>query len=263
MAPKFPAGASCSPTALPSGVNVFVSKTHRYVFLTIYRPLLQDVRNRLIDLYCPPEGVSTIKSSDANRDCLVRPYLGRRKLHLGQRSNKTQLGHGRMFFSLRNFPICLDQAENLALPIVSYAHTMAETLAVLHWVAKIDANDIEFVLGGCQPAQTRKTAEYEHDILGRHTLWILDFDLCRQLNMVDNAGVEQAADAFIKNDPYFPRPAVTESLECPLWLEFSTRYLECSQAIIVAGSNGLDSSLPSRFIARVVEKEKERKSGRP
>ena len=215
-------------------------------------PLPQDVRNRLIDLYCPTEGVSTIKSSDVNRDCLVRPYLGRRKRHLDQR--KTQRGLGRMFFSLRNYPMHLDQAEDLALPVVSYAHAMAETLAVLHWVARIDANDIEFVLGGCQP-QTR-AAEFKHDILGRHALWILDFDLCRQLSM-DNAGVKQAADAFIKNDPYFPRPA-TESPECALWVEFSTRYLECSQAI-VAG-NGVDSTLPNKFIARVVDKEKERKT---
>ena len=215
-------------------------------------PLPQDVRNRLIDLYCPTEGVSTIKASDTNQDCLVRPYLGRRKLRLDQR--KTQRGLGRMFFSLRNYPMHLDQAEDLALPIVSYAHSMAETLAVLHWVAKIDANDIEFVLGGCQP-QT-ETAEYTHDILGRHALWILDFDLCRPLSM-DNAGVEQAANAFVKNDPYFPRPA-TKSPDSACWIEFSNRYLECSQAI-VAG-NGVDFTLPKNLIARVVDKEKERKT---
>lgn len=106
-------------------------------------PLSQEVRYRLIDRYCPPASAATIKANDADRDCLVRPYLGRRKI-------QSEARRGRNFFSLRNYPLHLNQAEDLGLPIVEYAHAMAEMLAVLHRIAKIDANDIEFVLGGVQ-----------------------------------------------------------------------------------------------------------------
>jgi hypothetical protein len=34
----------------------------------------------------------------------------------------------------------------LGLPARDYTTAMADTLAFLHWVAKVDANDIEFVL---------------------------------------------------------------------------------------------------------------------
>ena len=53
-------------------------------------------------------------------------------------------------FSLRNYPLHLDQMEELAIPfdhLESYARAMAETLAVMHWGAGMDGNDVEFVLG--------------------------------------------------------------------------------------------------------------------
>lgn len=210
-------------------------------------PLPQEVRNRLIDRYCPPASIATIKANDADRDCLVRPYLGRRKI-------QNEARRGRNFFSLRNYPLHLNQAEDLELPILNYAHAMAEILAMMHWTAKIDANDIEFVLGGVQTQTQPEIArnEYTHDILGTQSLWVLDFDCCKPLTM-DDAGIEQAARAFLRNDPYFPRPAISaQSPDRTLWMEFRTRYLECSQNL-VTGHGGTYLSLPEKFIARVAE----------
>jgi hypothetical protein len=217
-------------------------------------PLPQEVRSRLIDRYCPLASVATIKANDADRDCLVRPYLGRRKI-------QSEARRGRNFFSLRNYPLHLNQAEDLDLPITKYAHAMAEMLAMLHWTAKIDANDIEFVLGGVRTTQTETGRnEYTHDILGTHSLWVLDFDCCKPLSM-DDAGIEQAAYAFLKNDPYFPRPAANaqSSPDSTLWSEFQTRYLECSRNILVTDHGGTDLDLAEKFVTRVGEMHEQRK----
>ena len=208
-------------------------------------PFPQEVRDRLIDLYCPPASIAIIKANDADRDCLVRPYLGRRKI-------QNEARRGRNFFSLRNYPLHLNQAEDLELPILRYAHAMAEVLATMHWTAKIDANDIEFVLGGVRTQTEIAQHEYTHSILGPHSLWVLDFDCCRPLTM-DDAGIEQAARAFLRNDPYFPRPAISaQSPDSTLWVEFRTRYLECSRNLVTEDS-GACLSLPEKFIARVAE----------
>lgn len=211
-------------------------------------PLPQEVRHRLIDRYCPPASVATIKANDADRDCLVRPYLGRREIQ-----NETRGGRNN-FFSLRNYPLHLDQAVDLELPIFKYAHAMAEMLTMIHWAAKIDANDVEFVLGGIQTTTDIAAYEhnvYTHDFLGTHSLWILDFDCCRPMSM-DDAGVDQAARAFLRNDPYFPHPADPRSLDVILWMVFRARYLEYSQTVITGLDIGFPN-LPWKFIARVTE----------
>jgi hypothetical protein len=127
---------------------------------------------------------------------------------------------------------------------------MAETLAKLHWVAKVDANDMEFVLGGSRPDS--KAVEYNHSVLGPHALWILDFDLCRPITM-DHSGVTQAAEALMKNGPYYPRPAA-DGPGSKLWIEFSARYLEHSRELVV-GRKDVSSDLPDMFITKIVDLE--------
>lgn len=214
-------------------------------------PLPREVRDRLIDRYCPSASVATIKANDADRDCLVRPYLGGRKI-------QNQARRGRNFFYLRNYPLYLNQAEDLRLPILSYVYAMAEVLAMMHWTAKIDANDAEFVLGGVRMQKETGRNEYTHCILGTHSLWVLDFDCCKPLIM-DDAGIEQAAYTFLRNDPYFPRPATSaQSPDSTLWFPFRTRYLECSQNLVT--DHGVAClGLPEKCIARVTEMHEQRK----
>ncbi|OQV03759.1 hypothetical protein CLAIMM_08762 [Cladophialophora immunda] len=208
-------------------------------------PLPREVRDLLVDRYCPATSVQTIKNNDADRDCLVRLYLGRRKIQ-----SEARRGHN--FFSLRNYPLHLNQAEELDLPIVQYACAMAEMLAMMHWTAKIDANDVEFVLGGTQKPGI---GEYTNDFFGTHCLWLLDFDCCKPLTM-DEAGVEQAARAFLRNDPYFPRPAAQVATDNALWLEFRRRYLEYSQTAASLSGTGY-FGLPEQFLARVEDLHEE------
>lgn len=50
-------------------------------------------------------------------------------------------------FSLRNFNLHLDQAQEIGLDTEVPAYALADALAMLHWHTKIDAMDMEFVLG--------------------------------------------------------------------------------------------------------------------
>jgi hypothetical protein len=83
-------------------------------------PFLDGVRERLIDTYCPEKLRPSIKMSEPDRDCMIRPYLGRRRRLATSRFQA---------FSLRNYPLHVDQMEEMALDTIMYARIMAETLA--------------------------------------------------------------------------------------------------------------------------------------
>lgn len=186
-------------------------------------PFSQNIRQVLIDNYCPPKIVSKIITSQPDKDCLIRPYLGRRRTKRHTTTSRFTA------FSLRNFPLHLDQLESLGISTVGinkYAQTMAETLAVMHWIAEIDGNDIEFVLAPHSPSEGQTGAfddEADSHPLGKHSMWVLDFDLCRNITM-DAKGVEQCVAAFWGNDPYYPRP----ERDRELWRVFREYYLRIS-----------------------------------
>lgn len=232
-------------------------------------PLPKIVRDGLTKLYCAPAKVAQAKEDEANKDCLVRLYLGKRRASEAPSR----------FFTLRNMILHMDQMESLGLDVVYYAEQMADALAVIHWRTKYDGRDIEFVLGSAptfvrrplgkedfsesQPARsTWKEATNQINFRKRKTdIWVLDFNQCRSISM-DEAGIDIAVEAFFLNDPYYPRPmgAVTSDLD--LWQAFQDRYLKRSREI-VAGEDGEGmKSLPERFIERLLEKQRERLTSR-
>ncbi|KAL9105899.1 MAG: hypothetical protein Q9227_009010 [Pyrenula ochraceoflavens] len=91
---------------------------------------------------------SDLLSRPENKDCLIRLYLGRRSSSRHQHPSSSTSP-----FKLQNFDLTLNEMETLNLPTTTYAKTMAQTLAILHWKANVDGNDIEFVLGGPSPLQ--------------------------------------------------------------------------------------------------------------
>lgn len=231
-------------------------------------PFSESVRHLLIENYCPENLQSEIIESMPNKDCLIRPYLGRRRI---KRSNSQSRFSA---FSLRNFPLHLDQLEALGITrsdIEQYAKIMAETLAMMHWIGEIDGNDIEFVLAPprrdlCSDTYADSIAkneisefglEVESEALGKHDLWVLDFDLCREMKMA-LTGVEQAAIAFWRNDPYYPRPRRKFESDNVLWTAFREHYLQISSTCIDVGSCGPEEAgnrraLSERFISLVEE----------
>src|SRR5436190_20106741 len=185
----------------------------------------QHIRELLIDMFCPPSLVAEIKASSANKDCLIRPYLGRRRV-----VQENPQPSGFKAFSLRNFPLHLDRMELLGISSGDtefYAKTMAEALAMMHWCGEIDANDVEFVLAPSSELSAPKCRSVISNVLGGHTMWLLDFDCCKTMSM-DEKGVDQAVSAFFRNDPYYPRPGSSPHL----WEAFRQEYLETSSDII-------------------------------
>ncbi|TKA67090.1 hypothetical protein B0A55_08664 [Friedmanniomyces simplex] len=128
---------------------------------------------------------------------------------------------------------------------------MADALATIYWDAKIDANDVEFVLA---PAGTHPNSQmWSSQMLGNHTMWILDFDCCNTMSL-DQAGIDQAAAAFYRNDPFYPRPASDNDADIALWRVFRPRFLESSRAIL-----GHDSTLPRMMLDRLEQLGEERR----
>lgn len=204
-------------------------------------PLSLLIRERLIAKYCPMALIDEIKASVSNKSCLVRPYLGRRR-HGAQRPKRFEA------FSLKNFPLHLDQMEQLDLNVASYAEIMADALAMMHWYGEIDANDVEFVL-----APPRNSTHPTSSFLGEHTMWMLDFDCCRPMSM-DDQGISQAATAFFRNDPFYPRPSADGSSDQALWNVFRLRYLQTSSHILTDDAQRLP--LPKAFINKIEENTK-------
>ncbi|KAE8372483.1 zinc finger protein-domain-containing protein [Aspergillus bertholletiae] len=179
----------------------------------------------LVGQYCPPPNIADeILSSVSNRTCLIRPYIGRTRTY-GTAADVRSRFRG---FSLQNFPLHLIQMVQLGIPsndIECSTAMMGEALATLRWLGEIDGNDVEFVLAP-PPTRDDDCTAVILNVLGEHTLWILDFDLCHSISM-DMEGVRQAVHAFCRSDPFYPRP-----LTAP-WTAFRREYLRTSKNLIL------------------------------
>lgn len=227
-------------------------------------PMSQAVRELLIDTYCPPSIIAEIKASDTNKDCLIRPYLGRRRVLATSQNGDTSSRRPprpRAFFSLRNFPLHVDQMEQLGIQsadMETFAKGMANALATMHFNAGIDANDVEFVLAP-PPTHIQSPSSEQDDfsvisnILGTHTMWILDFDCCGKISMDNEKGLDQVIMAFLRNDPFYPRPSSSEHL----WRVFRDEYLLIAREIIQSRMD-VDKEGLFAFAMRFVEGVEER-----
>ncbi|PYI22751.1 hypothetical protein BO99DRAFT_259127 [Aspergillus violaceofuscus CBS 115571] len=192
-------------------------------------PFPEHTRRLLVDRYCPPELRQDIHRSASNEACLIRPYIGRKRTCSTARNGRSRFRG----FSLRNFPLHIDQMMELGISIEDvdcYAGMMGEALSTFHWVARMDANDVEIVLAPISPAERNRAPDHSstsniiRNVLGTHTMWILDFDLCHSISM-DRQGVQQAVEAFFKNDPFCPRPHTAH------WPAFRNQYLSAAGRI--------------------------------
>ncbi|KAK1763310.1 zinc finger protein-domain-containing protein [Phialemonium atrogriseum] len=229
-------------------------------------PLPLATRTLLIDKYCVPWNKDASADS-ANRGCLVGVYLG---CSQGKGEGKS--------FSLKNFNLHANQLAEVGLDIQAMACKIAGTMALMHWAAKTDAWGVEFVLGssttavpqtfGVDELKKLKPGSYtgppsrkEEDFFLRSTeLWVLDFNQVQPITL-DKAGVTQAVDAAIANDPYLPRPFQESLVERHAWTAFVLSYLSASEDIIrQEGYGGEALALPQMFINGLTETEKKRQA---
>lgn len=115
---------------------------------------------------------------------------------------------------------------------------------------------MEFVLAPATetyyPTPNFKIARLEQEEL---VLWMLDYDCVRDMSQ-DREGVEQAVQAFYRNDPYLPRPhsfGHTES-DVQLWEVFKARFLKASKDILGDQVTGL----PEEWVRQVEEEGRRR-----
>ncbi|KAI1458351.1 zinc finger protein-domain-containing protein [Annulohypoxylon moriforme] len=222
-------------------------------------PLPKITRMLLIEKYCVPHHRSDALADPANRDCLVRVYLG------------SQKGKSRgRFFSLRNLKLHLNQLAELELGVDALSHQMAEALATMQWAAETDARDVEFALGSSsqiipispksyaeimkmEPASyTGPLSRHHEDFFRRTTqLWLLDFNQVRSVTL-DQKGIDQMVDAFKVNDPYFPRPLQKDRLAKRIWNQFVRSYLKTSHFILMNRDKKIQD-LPQKFLEGVIE----------
>lgn len=222
-------------------------------------PLPLPVRSALVDAFAPKavrERKHDFLAVQKNKDCLIRLYLGRRSDGAPSVAPDN--------FHLRNFPLHINEMERLMLSTTYFAELMAQALAILHWRAGLDANDVEFVFGSSPQVAEMPTSEdlahvdkdaaatlFRSDFQHRTiSVWLLDFNQCQSFNK-DKNGLKQLVDAFYWNDPYYPRPTSTNSKDKDLWKAFAKHYLAVS-----AEFNG--SSMPQAFIKEVEERGKKR-----
>ena len=239
-------------------------------------PLPKIIRHTLIDQYCPEALRESAKASPLNNDCLARIYLSRRR---------TPNALPTPNFSLRNFNFCLDQMLQLGLPVQDYAREMAVCLASVHWHARMDGFDIEFVLGSdAQLSYTTHVAQSlgmdveQLEKLPKHTdiealqclafqrravrVWVLDFNLCNRFPM-DDAFILQHEEeilsqlvlAFFENDPYYPLPLMEMEVDRQLWRIFRQEYEKKAAEVLSASDSGALKHLPLKFLDACVERE--------
>ncbi|PFH57825.1 hypothetical protein XA68_14532 [Ophiocordyceps unilateralis] len=204
-------------------------------------PISAKVRQLLTDRYCRGIVRKSAAVDVMNDDCVIRAYLGRRRLCLSRPSRFRG-------FSLRNFTLHLDQMEEFGLDLCAYARAIGDALAFLHWKACVDARDVEFVLAPCRKGET---APFSVGQFGEHTIWVLDFDCCSPLAL-DANGVDEAVKVFYRNDAFYPLPGRKHDTD--RWQAFRDRYLEASREFVSEHDEALGvEKLPGLFIDRVVK----------
>ena len=226
-------------------------------------PVPKEARDALIELYFDKDDAvqESVKRNPDNDDCLVRVYLGERE------SNGQLAG---VYDSLRNFPLRLNMIEDIGLDATDLATSMAIGLAILHWKCRLDAMDVEFVLGSSpQEFHTESFEEEEDDnrmekppreviapteFFFATQLWMLDFDKSSTFTNTKEDVTMKLVPAFLGNDPYYTRPNIEEQL----WKVFCEKYLEASKTLTVYRGDGVEiERLSEFFIVEVVRVIKE------
>jgi hypothetical protein len=227
-----------------------------YIFqLQRILPLPRPSREALIRLYFPKEMRRSAFEDPENKACLVRPYLG-------QRRKEWEFSHPAI--GLQNFPLYLDQIEELQLEAIQFSEEMAIGLAIIHWKAFLDGMDMEFVLGsaatnGELPTVIENFKKVEPfdipagDFERRQVhLWMLDFDKADKLNLKESwkSCCDKMVTAVTANDPYFPNPAATGTLEIALWETFERAYLLATSNLLLrqTGLSKKANEYPALFL---------------
>ncbi|KAJ3953741.1 hypothetical protein N0V92_009777 [Colletotrichum tropicale] len=215
------------------------------------------VRKLLLEQLTACENPQTVAQGHMNTRCLIRAYLGKRKYNRVEEDARPAHLKKLRSYILRNLPLCVDQMEYLDLDVEGYALAMADALAFMHWTAKFDANNVEFVLAQRRSDKTQQTLpcigekDFESAALGPHAMWVLEFDCCREMAM-DEEGIKTACKSFWRNDQYHPRPGSNSPSDQRLWAGFREQFLKTSEGLLEGESEGV-KKLPVMLMDMIEE----------
>ncbi|CAH0017977.1 unnamed protein product [Clonostachys rhizophaga] len=218
-------------------------------------PLPKLIRDNLIKLYFKPENRRKALADKANNNCLCRPYLGKRSSEIAPDKRKKELQ------TLQNFPLYLDQLEELEMEPLTIAQDMAMGLAAGHWSASCNMLGVEYVLGSrpLTPPEVRllvldadeeaiRSGSYPHrvrDMAPRapirrnrpFQLWMLDFDKASRFKPSLGENYRRETEQLVRDSrttdgPYYPRALPNTEVDWKLWLAFATTYISASKIIL-------------------------------
>lgn len=203
--------------------------------------LREPIREALIRRFCPEKFRASTRTSPLNKDCLVRVYLG----------SATRRDEDRESFSLRDFPLHLNELGEAGMGVENIARGMGRAMAVMHWAVRYDGGGVKFVFGSKKvPHKLPDIDKYDSDPevdsyigpnvpfkavddLNAHEtrLFLIDFDQAKPISM-DEDGVRQAVAAIKENGLYFPKACRKTKRECDVWKAFEGSYVVKSWEII-------------------------------
>lgn len=265
-----------SPTTSPSPLPESFPPHLQHVLVSQRIPSVStNIRETLLTTFYPSAGLSAAKKDSTNEHCLMRPYFGRA---VGESYSKSRS------LSLRNFPLAVDMMDKLAgLPDGKalclhpdwMVRVMADALAVMHWKANVDGNDVEFVLGGCveedsekgaaEPGRLAEGGKQEEDPLRKFGLrmWLLDFNQCKTFDPDGDKEkwMQQLVNGFFYNDPYYPSPVGKEVGMAMAWMVFRERYLATARELLGHGEEGMAEDFVRAVEAEGQKRREKVKSG--
>lgn len=214
-------------------------------------PVPRIIRENLIKSHFEIESQDEALLNLDNKDCLIRPYLGKRHEDL-EEAQKNEYPPN----SLRNIPLYLDQLSEFdQLDPRQIARNMALGLASAHWEAMINMKGVEFVIGGRvqeedTPFETvpgASSPQYKTAVLaepdGGSTkagqpmtqMCMVDFDKA-EIYQLESQRWEQSIAKLVKNtlanEPYYPHCLPSRKQDWELWLEFRDLYVTASTILI-------------------------------
>ncbi|KAL6796169.1 hypothetical protein GGI42DRAFT_356308 [Trichoderma sp. SZMC 28013] len=191
-------------------------------------------------------------AADTHRECAVQ-------LHLGSMEGKVN----DMRFYFHNDKMHFNQMIKLQLDVESLARRVAVALAIMHWVACIDARGVQFYLfsqwksiqrqqlpqGGFQPGQSLESLHQ-----GRTSFRVRHFEDAQTMEMTED-GVKLAVEA-VKRSMYIPRPNQELPIQKRTWEAFVSSYIAASNSILRYKGESDSLHLPGLFIDKVITEER-------
>ncbi|KAL7953382.1 hypothetical protein V8C34DRAFT_297150 [Trichoderma compactum] len=190
-------------------------------------------------------------AADTYRECAVQ-------LHFCSMDGKVN----DMRFWYRNDTLHFNQMMTLQLDVESLARRVAVALAIMHWVACIDARRVQFYLfsqwksiqrrqlspAGFQPGQSLESLTQ-----GRTSLRVRHFEDAQMMEMTED-GVKLAVEAA-KRSRYIPRPNQELPIQRRTWDAFVSSYMAASN--IILWHKGESLRLPRFFIHKIINEERD------